>query len=140
LLREVRIRCSGCSRAANYEFSAIFRGTGLCQSDDCDVTSFGPTPIPQTPGAIQASFVAREASGPRAREKAKPQEADAPRTVIRDEVRISDPLKSEEIDPKPDAADEWKHRRNRDQRSDRTFELPKPRSESDGEPHLDVRG
>ena len=116
-----------------------FGGLPLCQSDDSSVTSFGPAPIPQTPGAIQASFIAQQASGPRAREKTKPQEADTPRFMIRDEVRISDPVKSEEIDPKPDAVEEWKHRRPRDPRREQKFETPKPRAEGDGEAHLDIR-
>ncbi|MFN5497130.1 MAG: hypothetical protein ACK5WD_09660 [bacterium] len=103
------------------------------------MTSFGPNPIPQMPGSIQASFIAQQASGPRAREKTKPQEADRPRSTIKDEVRISDPVKSEEIDPKPDAVEEWKHRRPRDPRRDQPFETPKPRSEGDGEVHLDIR-
>lgn len=96
-------------------------------------------PIPQTPGALQASFVARDAAGPRAREKNKPQETDPPRLVIRDEVHISDPLESDPIDPKPDAVEEWKHRRDRDQRRQQVFEKPKPHAEGDGESHLDIR-
>jgi hypothetical protein len=103
------------------------------------VTSFGPTPIPQTPGAIQSSFIAQQASGPRARAKNKPQEADAPRSMIKDEVQISDPMKAEEIDPKPDAVEEWKHRRPRDPRREHAFETPKPRPDGDGEAHLDIR-
>ena len=105
------------------------------------MTSFGPTPIPQSPGSVQASFIAQQASGPRAREKTKPQDADRPRSMIRDEVRISDPLKAEEIDPKPDAVEEWKHRRNRDPRREAKFELPKPSNtgDGDGEKHLDIR-
>lgn len=91
------------------------------------------------PGAIQSSFIAQQASGPRAREKNKPQEAVAPRSAIKDEVQISDPMKSEEIDPKPDAVEEWKHRRNRDPRRDKPFEMPKPPAEGDGETHLDIR-
>jgi hypothetical protein len=103
------------------------------------VTSFGPTPIPPTPGAIQSSFIAQQASGPRAREKNKPQEADAPRSIIKDQVQITDPVKSEEVDPKPDAVEEWKHRRPRDPRRDQAFETPKPRAEGEGESHLDIR-
>lgn len=103
------------------------------------MTSFGPAPIPQVPGAIQASFIAQQASGPRPREKTKPQEADPRRLVNRDEVHISDPVKSEEIDPKPDAVEEWKHRRPRDPRRERSPETPKSRGDGDGEMHLDVR-
>lgn len=103
------------------------------------MTSFGPTPIPPTPGAIQSSFIAQQATGPKAREKNKPQEADAPRSIIKDEVQISDPVKADEVDPKPDAVEEWKHRRPRDPRRDQAFEQPKPRTGDDGETHLDIR-
>jgi hypothetical protein len=91
------------------------------------------------PGAIQSSFIAQQASGPRAREKTKPQEADPRRSTIRDEVRISDPVKSEAVDPKPDAVEEWKHRRPRDPRREQALETPKPRAEGEGETHLDIR-
>ncbi|MEY3027149.1 MAG: hypothetical protein RLZZ238_2046 [Planctomycetota bacterium] len=77
------------------------------------MSAFGPTPIPPTPNAVQASFIGQQAQGPRAREKNKPSEADATRRfVIRDEVRLSDPAEAQTVDSKPDAAEEWKHRRN----------------------------
>lgn len=103
------------------------------------MSSFGPVPIPPTPGAIQSSFIAQQASGPRAREKNKPQEADARRSIIKDEVQISDPVKSDEVDPKPDAVEEWKHRRPRDPRREQAFDSQKPRKDGDGETHLDIR-
>lgn len=84
------------------------------------VTSFGPSPIPQVPGAVQSSLIGQQSAGPRAREKNKPQEADAPRRlVVRDDVRLSDPLSAQAIDGKPDAAEEWKHnRKQREQPGD----------------------
>jgi hypothetical protein len=103
------------------------------------VTSFGPNPIHQLPGAIQSSFIAQQSTAPRAREKTKPQEADAPRVRAKDEVRLSDPVQGDEVDPKPNAVDEWKHRRPRDQRREHTPDAPKPRDEGDGEKRLDIR-
>jgi len=76
------------------------------------VSSFGSNPVPQVPGVVQASLIAQQASAPRPREKTKPQDAEAPkRFVVRDEVRLSDPLSAQAIDAKPDAAEEWKHKR-----------------------------
>jgi len=102
------------------------------------MTSFGPTPIPQTPGAIQASFIARDAAGPRARERGKPPEAERPRFVVQDEVRIKDPAEADAIDPKPDAADEWKFRRPRgEQRRPKAEDAP--RTDGDDHVHLDIK-
>lgn len=115
-----------------------FRASPRRETDTEGVTSFGPTPIPQTPGAIQSSFIAQQANGPRAREKNKPQDAERPRSVIRDEVRISDPVQSEEIDPKPDAAEEWKHRRKRDPRREQVAD-PQKQPPGEGEMRLDIR-
>ena len=103
------------------------------------MTSFGPNPIPHLPGAIQSSFIAQQATAPKAREKTKPQEADAPRSRSKDEVKISDPIKAEEIDPKPDAVEEWKHRRPRDPRQEQSRDTPRPRAEGEGESRLDIR-
>ena len=51
-------------------------------------------------------------AAPRPREKTKPQDAEAPkRFMVRDEVRLSDPISAQAIDAKPDAAEEWKHKR-----------------------------
>ena len=81
-------------------------------TDENGVSAFGPTPIPQTPGAVQASLIAQQANAPRPREKTKAEEAAASRrAVIRDEVRLSDPGDAQPVDIKPDAAEEWKHRR-----------------------------
>lgn len=103
------------------------------------MTSFGSNPIPPVPGSIQASFIAQQASGPRAREKTKPQEADPRRSAIKDEVRISDPVKEEELDSKPEAVEEWKHRRPRDPKRDQASEPTAPRADGDGETRLDIR-
>jgi hypothetical protein len=76
------------------------------------VSAFGPNPIPQVPGAVQASHIAQQASAPRAREKSKPQDSErTKRFEVRDEVKLSDPLAAQAIDSKPDAAEEWKHKR-----------------------------
>jgi hypothetical protein len=102
------------------------------------MTSFGPSPIPQTPGALQSSFIARESSGPRARDRAKPPEVDRPQFVIKDEVRITDPIESEAIDPKPDAVEEWKHRRPRsDERRPKVED--DPRADGGDHIHLDIK-
>ncbi|MCE2885105.1 MAG: hypothetical protein LW806_09435 [Planctomycetaceae bacterium] len=97
------------------------------------MSSFGPSPIPiNPPGAVQSSFIAQHAQAPKAREKTKPQEADARPFVIKDELRLSDPLQADAVDPKPDAAEEWKHRRPRTPHRDPR--LPgAPRAEGDGE-------
>jgi hypothetical protein len=102
------------------------------------MTSFGPSPIPQTPGALQSSFIARESSGPRARDRAKPTEVDRPQFVIKDEVRITEPIESEAIDPKPDAVEEWKHRRPRsDERRPKVDDAP--RTDGEDHIHLDIK-
>ena len=76
------------------------------------VSAFGPTPVPPTPNALQASLIAQHAAGARPREKPRTKDADAPRrSAIQDEVRLSDPVEAQEVEPKPDAAEEWKHRR-----------------------------
>ena len=81
-------------------------------ADDSPVSAFGSNPIPQVPGAVQASHIAQQASAPRAREKSKPQDSErAKRFEVRDEVRLSDPIAAQAIDSKPDAAEEWKHKR-----------------------------
>jgi hypothetical protein len=76
------------------------------------VSAFGSNPIPQVPGAVQSSLIAQQSSGPRAREKTKPQDSErVRRSEVRDEVRLSDPIAAQAIDSKPDAAEEWKHKR-----------------------------
>lgn len=81
-------------------------------ADDFPVSAFGPNPIPQVPGAVQASHIAQQASAPRAREKSKPQDSErTKRFEVRDEVKLSDPIAAQAIDSKPDAAEEWKHKR-----------------------------
>lgn len=103
------------------------------------MSAFGPAPIP---GAVQASFIATQAQPARAREKSKPQDADPTRPAARDEVRLSDPLQSDAIDPKPDAAEEWKQGRRRGRtafvgrESDRAARGGPP---ADGTPHVDVK-
>jgi len=100
------------------------------------VSAFGPAPIPPNPNAVQASFIAQHAAGARPRDKAKTREADSPRRVtVQDEVRLSDPAEAQEVEPKPDEAEEWKHRRtphlHRDGRRD-----PSP---GDDRPSLDIK-
>lgn len=57
-------------------------------------------------------MIAQQANAPRPRDKNKPQDANgARRPSVRDEVRLSDPIAAQAIDSKPDAADEWKHKR-----------------------------
>ena len=104
------------------------------------MSAFGPSPIPTNPpGVILTSFVAQHAAGPKAREKNKPQEADARPFAVKDEVRISDPMQADAIDPKPDAVEEWKHRRPRTPHRDPRF-APAPRAEGDGEVgHIDIQ-
>lgn len=103
------------------------------------MTSFGPSPIPQTPGAVQSSFIAQQSSAARAREKDKPKDADKPRSLVRDEVRISDPLEGDGIDPKPDAVEEWKHRRNRGQRQGQQADETTTRRSGGDDAHIDIR-
>lgn len=104
------------------------------------MTSFGPTPIPQTPGAVQSSFIAQQAAGPRARERNKPQEASPRRAMVRDEVKLSDPLEAQAVDAKPDAVEEWKHQRGGGQHRDPRFAAAQPRRpDADGGTHkLDI--
>ena len=81
-------------------------------ADDSPVSAFGSNPVPQVPGVVQSSHIAQQASAPRAREKSKPQESErAKRFEVRDEVKLSDPIAAQAIDSKPDAAEEWKHKR-----------------------------
>lgn len=113
------------------------------------MSAFGPTPIPPTgrvgvaaPGVVQASFIAQQATTPRAREKTKPQDADPPRRVVQDAVEIRDPLQAESIDPKPDAAEEWKYRRSRGHAhpsAAHNHAGTAPRDASDGVQHIDVK-
>lgn len=106
------------------------------------MSAFGPSPIsPISPGAVQSAFIAQHAAGPKAREKTKPQEADPRRSAIRDEVRLSDPAQADPVDPKPDAVEEWKHRRSGGGHRDPRFAASEPRrANDDGEPgHLDLR-
>ena len=105
------------------------------------MSAFGPTPIPPTPGAVQASFIAQHANGARPREKAKTREADPRRVVTRDEVKLSDPLLAQAVDSKPDAAEEWKHRRGGSQYHDPRQASADPRNDAgDGEHKLDIKG
>jgi hypothetical protein len=98
--------------APSTHVSCDFRRRIRGLADEYTVSSFGSNPVPQVPGVVQASHIAQQASAPRAREKAKPQEADRPkRFEVRDEVKLSDPIAAQAIDAKPDAAEEWKHKR-----------------------------
>ncbi|MFZ9881504.1 MAG: hypothetical protein ACO3QC_08900 [Phycisphaerales bacterium] len=105
------------------------------------VSAFGPSPIqPVAPGAIQAAFIGQQQAAARPREKAKPEPVDPRRTQVRDDVRLSDPAKAEAIDPKPDAAEEWKHRRPRGQQRDTRFAASEPASPEDsGEHRIDLK-
>ncbi|MFM1821906.1 MAG: hypothetical protein RI967_172 [Planctomycetota bacterium] len=103
------------------------------------MSSFGPAPIPPlAPGAVQASIIAQVAQAPRVRDKGKPQEATPFRQIVRDEVRLSDPQAAEPIDPKPDAAEEWKHRRKGGRGHDPRFTPPPSPATEPGEGHLDI--
>ena len=99
------------------------------------MSAFGSGPIPTNPpGVILTSFVAQHAAGPKAREKTKPQDADARPFAVKDEVRLSDPMQADAIDPKPDAAEEWKHRRpSTPRRPGRDGRFTEPRANGDGE-------
>lgn len=117
-------------------------------TDGRNMSAFGPTPIqPSIPGVIQSAFIAQHTTGAKPREKTKPQDADTRRVLARDEVRLSDPMKAEAIDPKPDAAEEWKHRRPRTPRDDGQKNRrrdprfgPDPRSDDDGGiSHIDLK-
>lgn len=102
------------------------------------MSSFGPAPVPPlAPGAVQASYIAQAAQPPRTRDKGKPQESTPFRQVVRDEVRLSDPQAAEPVDPKPDAAEEWKHRRKGGPARDARPSPPPAASEA-GEGHLDI--
>ena len=110
------------------------------------MSAFGLGPIPTNPpGVILTSFVAQHAAGPKAREKTKPQDADPRPVVVRDEVRLSDPMQADAIDPKPDAAEEWKHRRPSTPRRlgrDGRFNQPRANGDDDGDGevrHIDVQ-
>lgn len=112
------------------------------------MTSFGPTPIPQTPGAVQSSLIAQQAGAPRARDKNKPQDADNTRRAVvrgevRDEVRLSDPIAAQAIDAKPDAAEEWKNEggkhRHRDTRTDALRGQAKDRGDDSRGGSLDIK-
>jgi hypothetical protein len=64
-------------------------------------------------------LIAQQSTAPRPREKTKAEETAASRrAAIRDEVRLSDPGEAQPVDIKPDAAEEWKHRKPGDQRQD----------------------
>jgi hypothetical protein len=54
---------------------------------------------------------------------------------VQDEVRLSDPAEAQEIEPKPDAAEEWKHRRTPHQHRDGRRD-PSP---GDDRPSLDIK-
>lgn len=105
------------------------------------MSAFGPSPIlPTTPGVVQSAFIAQHAAGPKAREKTKPQDADPRPSTVRDEVRLSDPMQADAVDPKPDAAEEWKHRRGHGGHHDPRFAAAEPRRPADAEPgHIDMR-
>ncbi len=106
------------------------------------MSAFGPSPIvPNAPSLVQASFIAQHASGAKPREKTKPQEADPRRVFVLDEVRLSDPLKAEAVDPKPDAVEEWKQGRGRQHPHDPRAQPLAQRATTDGNAsHLDVKG
>jgi len=138
---------NGAARRASFPHE--FRAKQAVQADTACMSVFGSTPIPPTscvgvaaPGVVQASFIAQHASGARAREKAKPKDADPPRRAVHDAVEIRDPLQAEAIDPKPDAAEEWKYRRNRGgphDRDTRTEVRKTSDAATDGVPHIDVK-
>ena len=114
----------------------------MFRADISGMTAFGPSPIvPNTPSLVQASFIAQHAAGAKPREKTKPQEADPRRVFVLDEVRLSDPLKAEAIDPKPDAVEEWKQGRGRLHPHNVRANATAPRADTDGNSgHLDVKG
>ena len=105
------------------------------------MSAFGPTPIPPTPGAVQASFIAQYATAARPREKAKTKEADPRRVSTRDEVKLSDPTLAQAVDAKPDAVEEWKHRRGGSQsyHDPRNAMAEQRRDENDVEHKLDIK-
>ncbi len=105
------------------------------------MSGFGPSPIiPNAPSLVQASFIAQHAAGVKVREKAKPQDVTPRRSFASDEVRLSDPLKAEAIDPKPDAAEEWKQRRGQSHARPQPSPTALPRrNDEDGANHLDIK-
>lgn len=105
------------------------------------VSAFGPSsPLNPVPGAIQSAFIGQQQAAARPREKPKSEQVDPRRVPVRDDVRLSDPAKAEAVDPKPDAAEEWKHRRPRQQHRDPRFAAAEPPSSDDsGEHALDVK-
>lgn len=124
----------GGKSTTNHHDPPHFRRPSPSNADALGVTSFGPTPIPNSPGVVQSSHIAQQASTPRARDKNKPQEADGTRRfVVRDEVRLSDPIAAQAIDGKPDAADEWKNEGGKHRRRD-------ARPDAQSTPPNDTRG
>ncbi len=105
------------------------------------MSGFGPSPItPNAPSLVQASFIAQHATGAKPREKAKPTEVATSRVFARDEVRLSDPLKAEAIDPKPDAVEEWKQRRGHPQPHAPLPDAATQRRDGESPPsHLDIK-
>ena len=108
------------------------------------MSAFGPVPIPSTPNAVQASFIAQHAAGARPREKNTPQEAESTRGVwqgfVRDVVKISDPQQAQAVDSKPDAVEEWKHHRGGRQHHDPRFAASEPRRTDGPDEHtLDIK-
>jgi hypothetical protein len=117
-----------------------FHGFHAGRADDIGMSAFGPSPIPSNPpGVILTSFVAQQAAGPKAREKTKPQDADARPFVVKDEVRLSDPMQADAVDPKPDAAEEWKHRRPRTPHRDPRFPNAPRTDPGDEGGHIDIQ-
>lgn len=105
------------------------------------MSAFGPSPIqPLMPSVVQSSLIAQQASNAKARVKNKLQDADPKRPLIHDELRLTDPMRVEEVDFKPDAVEEWKHRRQRAGHVDPRFIAADTQGPSDETSHLDVKG
>ena len=62
------------------------------------------------------------------------------RPLIHDEFRLTDPMRAEEVDFKPDAVEEWKHRRHHTGHVDPRFVVANTPDAPDETSHLDVKG
>ncbi|MFM7134828.1 MAG: hypothetical protein ACKO0W_10980 [Planctomycetota bacterium] len=104
------------------------------------MSAFGPSPIvPNTPGAVQASFIAQQTPSARPRETRRPEETARPRREVRDEVRLSDPAAAQRVEAKPDAAEEWKHERPRDGRPTPRPQAKDAPGDDAGERRIDIK-
>ena len=105
------------------------------------MSAFGPSPIqPLMPSVVQSSLIAQQASNVKARAKNKLQDVDPKRPLIHDEFRLTDPMRAEEVDFKPDAVEEWKHRRHHTGHVDPRFVVANTPDAPDETSHLDVKG